>query len=212
MYKYLTVLFFSLFLSTGTVSAQDNTWNLTFFKEYKPATIHMSNGKKVRVALANIFLKNASLLYKQGTATMEANMEPVVGVEFGKRQFIVIDKMLSEVVDSVGANKLYCATLIDLEAYKTMLRNNVNISSLSLGDQISYATIDLTPQEGIQLPIIRHFYYLYYGEIVKVHEREISRKLKDKEKKRLYKSIISLDNFSWSDRDNLMKLLKAISD
>jgi hypothetical protein len=119
--------------------------------------------------------------------------------------------MLALEVDSVGANKLYCAILIDLDSYKAMLRNNVNISSLSLGDQISYTTIDLTPPEGEQLPLVRHYFYLYNGEIFKVHEREITRRM-PKDKKRMFRTIIGLSDFSWSEDNSLMKLLKAISE
>ena len=212
MKKYFAFFLSLMLLGANVCFAQDNTKDLTVYKEFKPAVIHMANGKTVKTSFGNIFLKNAALLYKQGSATMEANMDPIVSVEFGSKHYLKIDKMLAELVDTVGANKLYCATLIDLDAYKAMLRNNVNISNLSLGDQISYATIDLSPQDGVQLPLIRHFYYLYNGEIIKVHEREISRRLKDKEKKRMYKTIISMSDFTWVDTASLMKLLKAISD
>ena len=211
MKKFLPTLVFAVFVGSTMSVAQDNTMNLTFFNEFKPAVVHMANGKKVKTSLANIFLKNAALLYKRGDTTMEANMEPVVAVDIDTLHFLKIDNMLAQFVDSVGENKLYCITLIDIESYKTILRNNVNISNLSLGDQISYATIDLSSQEGVQLPLIRHFYYIYNGELIRVHEREISRRLK-KENKRIYKTVISLDGFSWVDASSLMTLLKAISD
>lgn len=200
-----------LMMAEGIVFAQDNTWNLTLFQNYKPATVHMADGRNVKTRLSNIFLKNAALLYKRGDATMEANMAPIVAVDFDTLHYVKINNMLALEVDSVGANKLYCAIVIDLDSYKTMLRNNVNISSLSLGDQISYTTIDLTPQEGMQLPLVRHYFYLYNGEIFRVHEREITRRI-PKEKKRLYRTIISLRDFTWVDDESLMKLLKVISE
>lgn len=211
MKKLLTALLTCLFVAEGVAFAQDNTWNLTLFQEYKPAVVHMTDGRNVKARLSNIFLKNASLLFKRGDATMEANMEPIVSVDFDTLHYVKIDNMLALEVDSVGANKLYCAILIDLVSYKTMLRNNVNISSLSLGDQISYSTIDLTPQEGVQLPLVRHYFYLYNGEIFRVHEREITRRL-PKEKKRMFKTVIGLSDFSWNEDNSLMKLLKAISE
>lgn len=190
--------------------AQDNTHNLTLYKEFKPGVIHMANGRDLKNPLLNIFLKNASLLYKSGSMTKEANMNNVIGVDFDDRKYVKIENELAYLVDSVGANRLYCSTLIDVEAYKALQKNNVNISNLSLGDQISYSTIELEQQESIQLPIINHFYYLYNGKMIRVHEREISRLL-PKDKKRLYKTIIGESNFSWVDADSLLKLLKAIS-
>lgn len=211
MKKLLTTFMMCLCMANGVAFAQDNTWNLTLFQDYKPAVVHMADGRNVKARLSNIFLKNASLLFKRGDATMEANMNPIVSVDFDTLHYVKIDNMLALEVDSVGANKLYCAVLIDLDSYKAMLRNNVNISSLSLGDQISYTTIDLTPPEGMQLPLVRHYFYLYNGEIFKVHEREITRRM-PKEKKRMFRTIIGMSDFSWSEDNSLMKLLKAISE
>ena len=211
MKKFLILLFLVLAMLPQAASAQDNTMSLTLFRDYRPAVIHMGDGRTVRSSLANIFLKNASLLFKRGETTMEANMETIVSVDFDSLHYENIDNMLAVQVGSVGANKLYCAIVIDMKSYVTMLRNNVNISSLSLGDQISYTTVDLTPQEGMELPLVKHYYYLYNGELIKVHDREVSRRL-DKEKKRLFKTIISLPDFTWVDDNSLMKLLRAISD
>ena len=194
-----------------TAAAQDNTHNLTLYKEFKPGIIHMKGGRELKNPLLNIFLKDAALLYKSGSATKEANMNNVIGVDFDDRKYVNIQGELAYLVDSVGPNRLYCSTLIDVEAYKTLQKNNVNISNLSLGDQISYSTIELEQQEGIQLPIINHFYYLYQGKLIKVHEREISRLL-PKDKKRLYKTVISGDKFSWVDAQSLIRLLKAITE
>jgi hypothetical protein len=51
---------------------------------------------------------------------------------------------------------------------------------------------------------------MYNGEIIKVHERELSRIL-PKSKRRIYKTIISMDGFQWVDRKSLVTLLEAIS-
>jgi hypothetical protein len=132
-------------------------------------------------------------------------------VDFDDRKYINIDNQLAAALDTVGNNILYCISLIDVDAYNQMLRNNVNITNLSFSDHMSYSTIDLTAYEDQELPIIYIFYYLYNGKLVRVHEREISRLL-DKEKKRRYKTILSLPEFNWTDRESLVNLLKAITD
>jgi hypothetical protein len=191
-------------------AAQGETESFTVYKEFKPGLIHLASGKTLKNSMLNIFLKDASLLYKSGSNTMEANMDNIVGVDFDDRKYIKINKELAYLVDSVGANKLYCATLIDVEAYKTMLKNNVNMSYISISDQVQYSTIDLNPQEKQPYPVINHFYYLYNGQIIKVHEREIQRLL-DKEQRRLFKTIIGEKDFSWVDEASLVRLLKAIT-
>jgi hypothetical protein len=75
----------------------------------------------------------------------------------------------------------------------------------------SYTTIDIDSEIGKQLPVINIFYYRYNGKIIRVHEREIWNRL-PKDKRHIYKSIISLPDFSWTKRASLVQLLKAISE
>ena len=206
-------------LATATsMLAQDNTKNLTLYRQFKPATILMTNGKVVKTPLANIFLKDASLLYLKGENAMTAYMQTIRTVKIDSTWFDNIDNKLAQLIDSVGPNRLYCITEIDMEAYQAMLKNNVNITVSSFqeltsgsSDQLSYSTVELEAEEDHQLPLIRRYYYLYNGEIVRAHEREISRRL-PKDKKHIYKSVMSLSDFSWVDPDSLMKMLKAISE
>jgi hypothetical protein len=211
MEKKIVLCLLTFWLNVVVSFAQDNTSNLTLYREFKPAVIQMTDGKVVKTPFANVFLKNAALLFKRGDVTMEANMATVQTVDIGNHHFVKINNMLASEVDSVGKNKLYCATLIDLDSYKAMLRNDVNITNLSIGDQLSYTTVDLSPTEGMKLPLIRQFFYLYNGEMIRVHEREISRRL-PKEKKRMYKTVISMEDFSWVDATSLLKLLRFISE
>lgn len=197
--------------------AQEETKQLAMFKSYRPATINMTNGKVVRASFANIFLKNAALLYLRGDQTMEAYMNTIKSVRMDSLYFVNINNQLAQFIDSVGENRLYCVTLIDMDAYKTQLKNNVNISANSFSelvngsDQISYSTVELEAEEDHRLPLIRVYYYLYNGKIIRVHEREISRRL-PKSKRHIYKSVMALPDFSWVDAESLMKMLRAISE
>jgi len=200
-----------------TMFAQEETKQLAMFKSYRPATINMTNGKVVRASFANIFLKNAALLYLRGDQTMEAYMNTIKSVRMDSLYFVNINNQLAQFIDSVGENRLYCVTLIDMDAYKTQLKNNVNISANSFSelvngsDQISYSTVELEAEEDHRLPLIRVYYYLYNGKIIRVHEREISRRL-PKSKRHIYKSVMALPDFSWVDAESLMKMLRAISE
>ncbi len=214
--KRLLMIGFLLVAVFTTTLAQLDTKQLSLFKQFKPATIHMSSGKVVRASQANVFLKNGALLFLRGEYTMEANMGTINRVLFDSLTFVNIENQLALLVDSVGKNRLYCVTLIDMEAYIGNLKNSVILSSnpfedlMNGSDQLSYTTVELENREDMSLPLIRQFYYLYNGEIVKVHEREISRKI-PKTKRHIYRSIMALPDFSWLDVQSLMKMLKAIS-
>lgn len=190
--------------------AQGITSAVTVYKEFKPAMIQLADGRKLKQPLANIFLKNSSLLYKHGAETMEANLANVLSVEFDDRTYVKIDTLLAYRVDTVASNALYCAKVIDMESYRQALANNQVITNLSLGDLVSSTTIDLTDESDTKLPVIPLYYYSYNGKYVWVHERHLSRML-DKEKRRIMKSVMAQPGFSWTNEEWLLKLLKAIS-
>ena len=204
----------TVFALLGLIAtAQERTTRATRYSQFKPSTITLKTGKTIHQSLTNISLKNSSLLYLQGEYTMEAKMETIAAVEFDDRKYVNINNQLAYMVDSVGSNKLYRIDLFDLNAYNQQLRNNINISNLGFENGgISTATTDLNTEEDYKFPIFSHYYYFYNGEVIKVHEREISNHLpKDKELKRKYRTIIGLDSFRWTDEASLIKLLQAIS-
>ena len=194
--------------------AQQRTTQLTLYKQFKPSTITLKNGKKIKQEFTNVFLKNSSLVYLQGDNTMEANMANIAKVEFDDRSFTNVNNQLAYIIDSVGSNILYRVDIFDLEAYNQQLRNNVNINAIPsfTGDMISTTATDLNNEGDYTLPVFPHFFILYNGEIIRAHEREVSRHLpKDKEVNRKYRTVIDMKGFSWTDNKSLSDLLKAIT-
>ena len=210
--KRLIVLLFIVF-SYITLEAQPRTFSATMYRQFKPATVTLIDGRTLKMSLANVFLKNSHLLYMSSTGqVMEANMDNIREVKFEDRHYVRIDSMLAYVVDTIGNNKLYCVTRLDLESYQAQLRNNQQITNLDLSfnsSQLSTTTIDLTTEDDMKFPVIDWFFYYYNGKIIRVHEREIWRNL-PKDKRRIYKTIISQPNFSWTKKESLVELLKAI--
>ena len=206
--KLITVL---LLTSVLTITAQQRTTMATRYPEFRPSTITLKDGRQLKQPLTNVFLKNSSLLYLNGEYTMEANMDNIVAVDFGDRSYVNLNGQLAFLVDSVGNNRLFCIELFDQDTYERNLRNNVNISSLTFGgDQLSTSTVDLNNEEDYKLPVFRHYYYLLNGTFIKVHERELTRKI-SKEQRTMMKRIISMPDFSWQREASLLQLLKAIS-
>ena len=193
------------------VNGQERTTMATLYREFKPSVIYLADGRKLNQNLTNVFLKNSSLVYLKGTYTMEANMDNIVRVEFDDRQFDVINKQLAELVDSIDGNAVYRVDYLDMDAYQRQLKNNINISSISLGDQISTSTVDLNNEEDYKFPLVHKYFMRYGGETFNVHEREIWRRLpKDKDVKRMFKTIISQPDFSWTSDESVSQLLRAI--
>lgn len=195
----------------GIVSshAQQVTPALTVYKEFRPAKVMLADGKILNLSLANIFLKNSSLLYKSGLETKEANMNTVLRVDFKDRSYLRIDTLLAYQVDTVGHDVLYCAQMIDIDSYRQQIANNREITSLDLNDMIGYTTVDLQNEQDIHFPIKNVFIFRINGKFVIAHERSMKRLL-TKEKRRILASAIAMPGFSWNDEKSLMELLKMI--
>ena len=204
-----STLFIIMMLVAQSLSAQIRTEKLTVYKQFKPSTIMLKDGRELTQPLTNIFLKNSSLLYMNGTNSMEANMDNIISVKFDDRQYIKIDTMLYYLVDTIGNDALYRATVMDMPAYYQQLRNNKVITNIDFGDQIQTSHIDISTEDDYKFPLIDLFYYRYNGEFVRTHERNLGRIL-PKDKQRMLKTFVNLPDFSWTDEESLLKLLKAL--
>ena len=200
-----------LLLTTGILAAtaQTTTTSLTVYQSFQPATIHLVDGRKLKVEHANIFLKNSGLLYISGHDTKEANLKTMTKVEFKDRAYYRIDSVLAYQVDTVNHQELYCAPRIDVEAWRGLLINNRQLSNISLGDMVTYSATDLVDKQDIHFPLINIYYFKINDKYVLAHERNLKRIL-DKEKRRLMTSVMSEPNFSWTNETSLLKLLKYI--
>lgn len=190
--------------------AQDKTYGVTVYKNFKPATITLADGRTLVQPLANVFLKNSTLLYPNSSGmTMEANMANIISVKFDDRQYIKIDTLLAFQVDTIGHDALYCATVIDMDTYKQNLKNNLVLTDISFSDMIATTSVDLNNEGDYMFPLINLYYFRLNGKFVHCHDRTLGLAL-GKEKKRIMKSYISLPGFSWTDEKSLLNLLKGL--
>ena len=205
-----------LLMTALRVAAQEVTPQLTAFPEFRPATATMADGKKMDIPMANIFLKNSSLLYISGELTKEANTKNLLRVDFKDRSYIRIDSVLAYQVDTVGKNALFCAKVLDLKAYKQLLINNSNITNLNMNDLLSmnmlqYTTVDIGDTQDIHFPVIPLYYYRINDKFVLVHERHLKRFF-DKENRRRMESVMNMPGFSWTNEEFLLKILEVIKE
>ena len=184
---------------------------LTAYNDFRPAIAHLVDGKTLNLPLANIFLKNSSLLYMNNNGTaMEADMRNLTGVDFEGRSYVRIDTVLAYRVDTIGTSALYCAWVIDLKAFRQAVKNNTNITNLDLSfnTMLGYTTVQVGEEETI--PVIPLYYYKIDGKYVRVHERHLKRFF-NKEQRRRMESVMELKGFSWTDEKYLMQILQVIS-
>jgi len=213
--KRTCLLLIIIIAAVFKASAQSKTYKLTAYKEFQPSYIQLKDGRIIKQSLTNIFLKNSSLLYLQGTNVMEANMDNLVSVKFDDRLYVKLDTILAYPVDSVGNDILYCATVIDIDAYQRNLRNNNmimdigSLADLAGGNTITPSSMDFNTDEDYKFPLVNLYFYRIGGKYVKCHERNLQYIL-DKEKKRVVRTFVTMDGFSWTNEESLLQLLKAL--
>lgn len=209
MMMVVSLSFIIFHLACSPARAQATTTSLTVYQEFQPATIHLVDGRQLKVGFANIFLKNSSLLYKSGQETKEANLKTLTKVDFKDRTYYRVDSVLAYQVDTVGHQHLYCAQRIDFEAWRGLMINNRIMTNLSVGDLLSYTATNLSDEQDIHFPLVNVYYFQIDGKYVLAHERNLKRVL-DKEKRRLMASVMSEPGFSWTSEASLLKLLKML--
>ena len=215
--KRITLVITILLLATFKVAAQEQTITsaITVYPDFRPATVFLTSGRKTSIPLANIFLKNSSLLYMDGDNIMEAYMSNILRVEFGNLAYIRIDSMLVYEVDTIGGDALFCARVIDIDAYKQSRANSANITNLDLtaltstSSSLSYNTIEATDKSELQFPLVNVYFYRLGNQFVRVHERHLKRVL-NKEKRRIMESVMNMPGFTWTNEKYLMMILKKI--
>lgn len=205
------IIILCLMFSLGSLQAQNTSRQITEYADFKPAVIHLTTGKDVSMPKANIFLKNSALLYRSGAKTKQARTANVKSVDFGDRTYVRIDTLLAYRVDSVGTNALFCARLIDMAAFNSMIINNRQITNLSIGEQVSMTALELVNEEDVEYPIVNHYYFSYGGKVVRAHDREVLR-LTPKPLRRNYWTVVREAGFSWNSEASLLKLLRAITE
>lgn len=209
MMMVVSLSFVIFHLACSPARAQATTTSLTVYQEFQPATIHLVDGRQLKVGFANIFLKNSSLLYESGGKVKEANIKTLLRVDFKDRSYFRIDTLLAYQVDTIGSSALFCAQLIDVTTYQQLIRNSKNITNLDLSWMVNYATIDATDNDDYLFPLVPQYYFRLGDQFVLVHERTLKRAL-NKEKRRLMETIINQGGFSWTDEKSLLNLLKWI--
>ncbi len=207
MRRKLYLLTFLLIL-TVPACAQE-TAALTVYKEFLPATIYLADGRKLKVSLANVFLKNSSLLYKSGIETKMANMNTLNSVQFPDRTYFKVDTLLAYQVDTIGQQALLCAQVIDFESWQQNMVNNSVYSSMDINDMFSYTKADIADEQDLRFLTVNKYFFRLDGKYVLADERHLKRVL-NKEKRRLMQSAMMDPSFSWTDEKSLLRMLKII--
>lgn len=180
----------------------------TVYETYQPARITLTTGRVIMQKEANVFLKNARLLFKKGRLDMEANMAQIRAVEFADKSYVRLDTMLAVVTDTLGNNRVLCTTTIDLAAFTNREINDRIISNFEIGtEQVSMASLDMVALEDKEYPLVNNYYFEVNGKILEANERTITRHLNRSKRSRL-EFYLQMPDFDWGNPEWQHKVLE----
>ena len=105
MYRRFFALFSFALLMTTCLFAQKKTVLATMYPKNKTAIVTLKDGRKVNTPNANVFLKNASLLYFQGSTVKEANMDVISKVDIEDRSIDLSSDRLDSFTNNMNTEE-----------------------------------------------------------------------------------------------------------
>ncbi|MGN0221665.1 MAG: hypothetical protein ACI4BA_06035 [Prevotella sp.] len=207
--SFLLMALFPMYLAAQDSSVHSVRGRTTLYPAFSPATIYLSDGRVVKERNANIFLKNATLVYKSGGVVKKVKPSLISKVQFADATYYRVDTLLASVVDSVQGSALYKASVIDIETYNELVTASSSVTDVIVAEYVSVGTVERTAAEDKDYPLIDYYFMDFQDRQVLMEDRKLYR-IVPKNKRRLYKDIISAPDFSWASPESLCKLMDLI--
>lgn len=211
---FLTSLLFIGITSSFAQQAKQNLRSKTIFEcpNFQVGTIIQSFGATVKDTI-NIYLKDASLLFKRNGKIYQANTDKVIGVELDSVKYHKIGKQMARIVAANSRAMLLRVTQIDLKQYKEETQGGEDLPFFEAGDGFaSNFFIELNQdkrEEDLGVPIRYSFYFLIGMDVVPASASKIKKYVRA-DKKEAFKAINENRWWSWKNEENLKDILKLI--
>lgn len=209
-----TILFLSalLWVSGATMAQQaqvERRSKIPFaYKDFKDGNIEFAFGKD-KIYKANIFLKDASLLYKNDTTVMKANLFGVISVDFGDALYRKTGDRMGKVIEQKGEVFLTVVTTIDTDRMREDARSGRNSTFLDLPEFNLFIDTNAdywAEGEGSSWPLKDEYFFVVKGEAIPAAEKIVKKSIRA-DKKNDFKELMKNRKWSWKDANSLKVLV-----
>ena len=209
-----TILFLSALLSvSGATMAQqaqvERRSKIPFaYKDFKDGNIEFAFGKD-KIYKANIFLKDASLLYKNDTTVMKANLFGVISVDFGDALYRKTGDRMGKVIEQKGEVFLTVVTTIDTGRMREDARSGRNSTFLDLPEFNLFIDTNAdywAEGEGSSWPLKDEYFFVVKGEAIPAAEKIVKKSIRA-DKRNDFKELMKNRKWSWKDANSLKVLV-----
>ncbi len=209
-----TILFLSalLWVSGATMAQQaqvERRSKIPFaYKDFKDGNIELAFGKD-KIYKANIFLKDASLLYKNDTTVMKANLFGVISVDFGDALYRKTGDRMGKVIEQKGEVFLTVVTTIDTDRMREDARSGRNSTFLDLPEFNLFIDTNAdywAEGEGSSWPLKDEYFFVVKGEAIPAAEKSVKKSIRA-DKRNDFKELMKNRKWSWKEANSLKVLV-----
>lgn len=212
MKKTILFLFALLWVSGATMAQQaqvERRSKIPFaYKNFKDGNIEFAFGKD-KIYKANIFLKDASLLYKNDTTVMKANLFGVISVDFGDALYRKTGNRMGKVIEQKGEVFLTVVTTIDTDRMREDARSGRNSTFLDLPEFNLFIDTNAdywAEGEGSSWPLKDEYFFVVKGEAIPAAEKIVKKSIRA-DKRNDFKELMKNRKWSWKDANSLKVLV-----
>lgn len=212
MKKTILFLFALLWVSGATMAQQaqvERRSKIPFaYKDFKDGNIELAFGKD-KIYKANIFLKDASLLYKNDTTVMKANLFGVISVDFGDALYRKTGNRMGKVIEQKGEVFLTVVTTIDTDRMREDARSGRNSTFLDLPEFNLFIDTNAdywAEGEGSSWPLKDEYFFVVKGEAIPAAEKIVKKSIRA-DKRNDFKELMKNRKWSWKDANSLKVLV-----
>lgn len=212
MKKTILFLFALLWVSGATMAQQaqvERRSKIPFaYKDFKDGNIELAFGKD-KIYKANIFLKDASLLYKNDTTVMKANLFGVISVDFGDALYRKTGDRMGKVIEQKGEVFLTVVTTIDTDRMREDARSGRNSTFLDLPEFNLFIDTNAdywAEGEGSSWPLKDEYFFVVKGETIPAAEKIVKKSIRA-DKRNDFKELMKNRKWSWKDANSLKVLV-----
>ena len=178
------------------------------YKNFREADIEYAFGKG-KPAKANIFLRDASLLYMKDTTVMKANLFGVISVNFGDAVYRKTDNRMGKVLASKGDILLTDVITIDVNKMRDDARSGKNSTFLDLPEFNIFVETNADywgKEEANTYPLKDEYFFIVKGVAFPASEKIFKKHLRE-DKRDDFKELMKNRKWSWKDAESLKVLL-----
>jgi len=211
MKRYILLLIALIAFAIPDTLAQQNqrqqrSKTIFVFPEFQDAKVRQSFNRFAK-AKANIYLKDASLVYLDNGKIMRAYTKGIFGVDFGDSiHYMKVDSAMARVVAQEGYNYLLCKTTVNMSQYREEEQGGKNLDFFEMSDFNYFAELNQDQRdEDKGIPLQDKYYFSVKGFIIPANESSF-KKVMDKGQMEAFKVLMANRFWSWKDPESLKML------